>query len=79
MNASGMRTILRLIGVGWYVAICIGGGAAGGLWLGNKFQSSTLFTLLGIAIGIGLAMLGMCRMLVAVLAKTSESSSGKER
>lgn len=78
MNARGMGTVLRLIGIGWYVAICIGGGAAGGLWLGNKLQFSTFFTLLGIAVGIGLAVLGMCRMLVAVLANTSESGNGKE-
>jgi len=78
VNARAMGTVLRLIGIGWYVAVCIGGGATVGVWLGDKFQSSLFFTLLGLAVGIGLAILGMYRMLVAVLTNTSDSDIGKE-
>ena len=68
MNAGRMGTVLRLLGIGWYVAICIGGGAFGGLWLDRQLDRSPLLTLLGLGLGIGLAIIGMYRMLLAVLA-----------
>ena len=78
MNASGKGTVLRLMGIGWYVAICIGGGAMGGLWLDSRLDLSPLFTLLGLGVGIGVAVLGMYRMLSAVLASTSTTDDEKE-
>ena len=78
MNASGKGTVLRLVGIGWYVAICIGGSAMGGLWLDGRLHLSPLFTLLGLGVGIGLAVFGMCRMLLAVLADTSTTDDEKE-
>ncbi len=73
MNARVMGTVLRLVGIGWYVAICIGGGAFGGLWLDRKLDLSPLFTLLGLSVGIAVAVIGMYRLLMAVLTSTSEN------
>lgn len=73
MSGSKMATVLRLVGIGWYVAICIGGGAAAGLWLDQKVELAPLLTLLGLGIGIALAMIGMFRMLSAVLSDSAES------
>lgn len=73
MNTSVMGTVLRLVGIGWYVAICIGGGAFGGLWLDRKLDLSPLFTLLGLSAGIAIAVIGMYRLLMAVLTSTSEN------
>ena len=67
MNASNMGTVLRLLGIGWYVALCIGGGAFGGFWLDRRFDSDPALTLLGLALGITIAIFGMVRMLMAVL------------
>ena len=78
MDARGMGTVLRLVGIGWYVALCIGGGAMGGLWLDSKLHLSPLFTLLGLGVGIGLAVIGMYRMLSAVLASTSTTNDEKK-
>ncbi len=72
MDASRMGTVLRLLGIGWYVAICIGGGSYGGLLLDRQFGLSPLLTLLGLAIGIVFALVGMIRMLLAVLSSNSE-------
>ena len=68
MKASGMAAVLRLLGIGWYVALCIAGGAFGGLWLDRHFDSRPILTLVGLALGIALGMAGMFRMLMAVLA-----------
>ena len=73
MNASVMGTVLRLVGIGWYVAICIGGGAIAGLWLDRKLDLSPLFTLLGLSVGIAIAIIGMYRLLMAVLTSASEN------
>ena len=68
-----MGTVLRLLGIGWYVAICIGGGAFGGLWLDRQLDRGPLFTLLGLGVGLGLAMIGMYRMILGVLAIPPDS------
>ena len=78
MNARGMGTVLRLLGIGWYVAICIGGGAFGGLWLDRQLDRSPLLTLLGLGLGIGLAIIGMYRMLLAVLATSPDSKDKRQ-
>ncbi|MCH9037781.1 MAG: AtpZ/AtpI family protein [Chloroflexi bacterium] len=67
MNATRMGTVLQLVGIGWYVGICIAGGSFGGLWLDRKFDTGPLLTLLGLAAGIAIALVGMFRMLMAVL------------
>ena len=75
MNSRGMSTVLRLVGIGWYVGLCIGGGAFGGLWLDRRFDLSPVFTLLGLGAGIIIALVGMFRMLMAVLSATAESDN----
>jgi F0F1-type ATP synthase assembly protein I len=79
MNARGMGTVLRLVGIGWYVAICIGGGAAGGLYVDRWLDLSPWFTMLGLSMGIALAVVGMYRMLLAVMADTSDSMDEETR
>ena len=67
MSGEKLALVLRLLGIGWYVALCIGGGAALGLLLDGRLGVSLLFTLAGIFLGIGVAVIGMYRMLMAVL------------
>ena len=74
----GMGSVLRLLGIGWYVALYILGGGFGGLWLDNRLDLSPLFTLLGLALGIGLAVIGMYRMLMAVLARAPDSEDQRK-
>ena len=71
MHARGMGTVLRLLGIGWYVALCIGGGGLGGFWLDQWLKLNPVFTLLGLGAGIALAVIGMYRMLLAVIANAS--------
>ena len=67
MSGQKLALVLRLLGIGWYVALCIGGGAALGLLLDGRLGASPLFTLAGLFLGIGVAVIGMYRMLMAVL------------
>ena len=73
-----MGTGLRLLGIGWYVALCILGGGLGGRWLDHWLDISPLFTLLGLGVGLALAIIGMYRMLYVVLSDTPESEDQRE-
>ena len=70
-----MRTVLRLLGIGWYVAFCILGGAFGGVWLDDRLDLSPLFTLVGIGLGLVAAGIGMVWMLSAVFNQAAESNN----
>ena len=67
-----MATALRLLGIGWFVALSILAGGFGGRWLDQAVDSGPLFTLLGLAAGLAVAIVGMYRMLTAVLSQASE-------
>lgn len=77
MNARTMGILLRLLGIGWYIAICIAAGAFGGRWLDGQLDLSPVFTLLGLGLGIVVAGFGTYRMLMAALA-SSPYSKGNE-
>ena len=68
LSEDEMRTAFRLLGIGWYVAICLLGGTAVGLWLDSRFETSPVFMLIGLFAGLALAGIGMYRLLMAVLA-----------
>ena len=72
MNAERLALVLRLLGIGWFVAVCIAGGTYGGFLLDRKFELSPLLTLIGLGLGIAVAVVGMMRMLLAVFAANTE-------
>jgi len=72
MRGQKVALALRLLGIGWFVAMCIGGGAVGGLLLDRQLDTSPILTLVGLCVGIAVAVVGMYRMLMAVLAAPDE-------
>ena len=74
MTGRRMGLALQLLGIGWYVGLSIGGGGVGGYWLGERLGLNPLITLLGIGVGIAVAIFGMFRMLMAVLRSASDPS-----
>jgi len=54
--------VWRLLGLGWYVALCLVVGILGGLWLDRQLRLSPLFLLLGLALGLIVAFVGIFRM-----------------
>lgn len=53
----------RLMGIGWYIGLCVAGGILGGIWVDNKLGTSILFTLLGVGLGLVVALYGTYRMI----------------
>jgi ATP synthase protein I len=65
----------QLLGVGWYFAACILGGVLLGLWLDSKTGLEPLFLLLGVLLGLAVALVGGIRMVKPVL----EASEGRKK
>jgi ATP synthase protein I len=60
---SKWNPAFRLIGVGFYIVICIVGCILGGLWLDGKINTQPLFMLVGLFTGLILAFWGVYQML----------------
>ena len=75
----GSAIVLRLLGIGWFVALCIAGGGIGGFWLDRWLGISPLFTLLGLVAGVALAVTGMYRMLMAVLSESNRITDERKK
>ena len=73
---GGLPPALRLVGIGWYVALCIAAGVVGGVWLDGKFGTSPLLTLAGLFLGLFLAFWGGYRMLMDVIPAVGPKKKG---
>jgi F0F1-type ATP synthase assembly protein I len=67
---------MRLLGIGWYVALCIALGMGGGVWLDRSLSTAPVFTLVGLFLGLGAAFVGGYRMLMEVLADARGRGEG---
>ena len=56
-------SVLSLFGMGFYIAIAIVLGIWGGNWLDEKFDTSPLLLIIGLILGIALAVLGAYNMM----------------
>ncbi len=54
---------MQLLGIGWYVAICIVCGVVGGVLLDDELGTGFALTLVGLALGLASAGWGGYRML----------------
>ena len=71
-----------LMGAGWYFATCIIVGVVLGLWLDGLTGLEPLFILLGIVLGLTLAIGGGIRMLLPFMKRfggDDEDASGGDR
>jgi F0F1-type ATP synthase assembly protein I len=69
----------RLIGIGWYVAVCIVLGVAGGVALDRWLETTPWLTLLCLGLGMFFAFYGGWQMLREVLAESVPSQESKNR
>ncbi len=58
------QAALRLIGLGWYVGICIVLGILGGRWLDSKFHTGGILIVVGLVVGLAVAFYGVYRMIL---------------
>ena len=67
----------RLLGIGFFVAICILSGVLAGLWLDDKFSTKPLFILLCLAAGLAVAFYGVYRMIRLVMNNNQNKENGQ--
>lgn len=67
MNKGTLSIVLQLVGVGWYVGICIIGGLFGGLWLDRRLDVLPVFTLVGVVLGTVMAFYGIYKMVLPLV------------
>jgi len=72
MDRYNLGAVLKLVGLGWYVAICIMTGLLVGLWLDLRIFHTTLwFTITGLIIGVFLAFWGLYKVVKVILRNNS--------
>lgn len=71
---GGLPAAARLVGIGWYVAICIAGGIGVGVWLDRRFDTTPVLTLVGLFLGLAMAFYGGYIMLADVITAISEKA-----
>jgi ATP synthase protein I len=54
---------LRLTGIGFYIAASILIGILAGLWLDGKLDTRPLFIIVGLVLGLGVAVFGVYQMI----------------
>ena len=69
---------LRVVGVGWYIAICIALGLGVGFWLDRIADTVPLLTLIGLGFGLLLAFFGVYRMLLPALRQERDKDRGEK-
>ena len=69
-----MVTALKLIGIGWYIAIFLVGGTILGVWLDRETGASPVFTITGLVFGLAIAGFGTYRMLLMVISKSQDEN-----
>ena len=73
-----VRSALRYIGLGWYVAICLVAGLVLGLWADSWLGTRPLFLLVGLFLGIAGAFLGLLRV-VSRIVRGDTPADGKAK
>lgn len=64
---SRRELVFRLVGVGWYIGICIFLGVFVGLWLDEKLNTKPWLVIVGLILGIIVAFYGVYRMLLPLI------------
>ena len=68
---------VRLTGLGFYVALCIGGGVFGGVQLDELLDTGRLFAVLGLFAGLAAALGGGYLLLLDVLKTNKDKKEGQ--
>lgn len=75
---EGFPPSVRLIGIGWYVAFTIVLGVVGGLLLDGAVDTKPIFTLIGLTLGLVLALWGGYVQLMETLRTISTRKREKQ-
>lgn len=75
MRWSTMVPALQLLGIGWFFAAAIAGGAGMGLLVDSWLDARPLFTLVGLGTGLVVAFYGGYKLLIGFM---GTKTSGKD-
>ena len=64
---DGLPPSARLVGIGFYIGTCIVVGTLGGRQIDGLLDTGRLFTVVGLLLGLALALYGAYRQLMEVL------------
>lgn len=79
MLATGMKrwqAALRLVGMGWYVALSIVGGVLAGIWLDNKLHTKPVMVIIGLLLGLVIAFYGVYQMILPNIDNKQKRGNG---
>ena len=76
---SWMAPTAYLLGVGWFFATCIILGVVIGLWVDAKTGLEPVFTLVGIFLGLAVALVGGARMLAPFIERLGDGNRGETK
>lgn len=65
-----------MVGVGWYIALCIFLGVWGGIWLDNKTGMAPVWVIAGLVLGLFIAVYGVYRMLLPAMGDDKDEENG---
>ncbi len=73
---TGLPPTVRLTGLGFYLALCIGGGVFGGVQLDGWLDTGRLFAILGLLLGLALGLGGSVILLLEVIKTNEDKKEG---
>ena len=66
---------LRLMGVGFFISMCILVGTFGGLWLDSKLDTKPIFVIVGLLTGLVVAGYGVYQMIRPLISNRQDKES----
>jgi ATP synthase protein I len=75
MGMNRLAAALRLTGIGFFIVACILIGVFGGLWLDGKLDTSPLFIIVGLLLGLGVAVFGVYQVIRPLMTDKQDRES----
>jgi F0F1-type ATP synthase assembly protein I len=61
------QSALQVLEVGWFIGLAILLGILGGLWLDNKLGTRPLFIIVGLILGLVVAVAGAIKLIMPII------------
>ena len=77
-DLSKRALALRMIGIGWYIAFCLIGGAVGGYFLDQWQDTLPVFTIVLLTVGLFVAFYGVYRIVRPLMKEEQKKTKGED-
>ncbi|MFC2060757.1 AtpZ/AtpI family protein [Chloroflexota bacterium] len=72
---SRWEAALRLVGVGFFIGCSIVLGVVAGIWVDSKLNSEPVLTILGLILGLVVAVFGVYQMLLPLIGRNKDKGN----